>query len=107
VGPRSGLYAVAKRKIPSSPCWDSNPRSSIPQLTDIPLTYPGSLVVIINFKRMFRTEFGGVIYDYFHNMRRVIKATGSLIIEKKDCGNKCCIFLEDLLLHKILGPYIK
>jgi hypothetical protein len=41
VGPRAGLDAVVKRKIPS-PCRDSNPRSSSPQSSAIPLCYPGS-----------------------------------------------------------------
>jgi hypothetical protein len=40
VGPRAGLDAVVKRKI-SSPGRDSNPRSSNPYLSTIPLSYPG------------------------------------------------------------------
>jgi hypothetical protein len=39
--PIAGLDAVAKRKIPS-PCPDSNPRSSSPYSSAIPLSYPGS-----------------------------------------------------------------
>jgi hypothetical protein len=43
VGPRAGLDAVVKRKIPSS-CRESNPPSSSPQPSDIPLSYPGYYV---------------------------------------------------------------
>jgi hypothetical protein len=46
VGPRTGLDTMEKRKIPS-PCRDSNPRSSSPQPSAIPLSYPGSLRSIL------------------------------------------------------------
>jgi hypothetical protein len=46
VGPRVGLDAVVKRKIPS-PCRDSNPRSSSPYPNAIPLSYPGTIIIII------------------------------------------------------------
>jgi hypothetical protein len=41
VGPRAGLDAVVRRKIPSS-YRDSNPRSPSPQLRPIPLNYLSS-----------------------------------------------------------------
>jgi hypothetical protein len=41
VGPRAGLVAVVKRKIPSH-CRKSKPRSSSPQPSAITLSYPGS-----------------------------------------------------------------
>jgi hypothetical protein len=41
VDPRAGLDVVVKRKIPSH-YRDSNPRSSSPQPSAIPLSYPGS-----------------------------------------------------------------
>jgi hypothetical protein len=41
VGPRAGLDTAVKRKIPS-PWRDSNPRSSSPQPSTIPLGYPGT-----------------------------------------------------------------
>jgi rubredoxin len=41
MGPRAGLDAVVKRKIPS-PCQESNPRSSSPQPSAVTLSYPGS-----------------------------------------------------------------
>jgi hypothetical protein len=41
VGPRAGLDAMVKSKIPS-PCRDSTPPLSIPQSSAIPLSYPGS-----------------------------------------------------------------
>jgi hypothetical protein len=40
VGPRGGLDAVVKRQIPS-PWRDSNPRSSRPYSSAIPLRYSG------------------------------------------------------------------
>jgi hypothetical protein len=39
VGPRAGLDAVVRRKIPS-PYRDSNPLSSSPKPSAIPLSYP-------------------------------------------------------------------
>jgi len=41
-GPRAGWDAVMKRKIPR-PCRFSNPRSSSPQSSTVPLSYPVSL----------------------------------------------------------------
>jgi hypothetical protein len=41
VGPRAGLDAVVREKIPS-PYRDSNPRSSSQYPSAIPLSYPGS-----------------------------------------------------------------
>jgi hypothetical protein len=42
MGLRAFLDTVVKRKIPS-PCQDSNPLSSSPKPSAIPLSYPGSL----------------------------------------------------------------
>jgi hypothetical protein len=41
VGPRAGLDVVVKGEIPC-PSWNSNPRSSSPQPSAIPMSYPGS-----------------------------------------------------------------
>jgi hypothetical protein len=41
MGPRAGLNAVVKRKIPS-PFRDPNPRPSIPYPSAISLSHPGS-----------------------------------------------------------------
>jgi len=41
VGSRAGLDAAVKRNIPS-PRLDSNTRSSSPQFSGTPLSYPGS-----------------------------------------------------------------
>jgi hypothetical protein len=46
VGPRAGLNAVVKRKIPS-PCRDSNPRLSKPQPSGLLLSYPISFHKIL------------------------------------------------------------
>jgi hypothetical protein len=54
VGPRTGLDAVVKRKIPS-PCWDSNPRSSSPLFSTI-----HSFFSIF----AFYDEVAGMVYHY-------------------------------------------
>jgi hypothetical protein len=46
MGSRAGLDAVVTRKI-RSPCRDSNPRSSSPQLCAIPLSYPSSIIIAL------------------------------------------------------------
>jgi hypothetical protein len=43
VGPRAGLDAVMKRKIPN-PCRDLNTRSSSPYPSAVPLSYPSSVM---------------------------------------------------------------
>jgi hypothetical protein len=52
VGPRAGLDALVKRKIPTS-CTDSNPRSSTPVASAVPLSYPGSLGPYIPLSTVF------------------------------------------------------
>jgi hypothetical protein len=47
VGPRVGLDAVVKRKIPSL-CRHSNPQSSISYSSAIPLSYPRSRTLCID-----------------------------------------------------------
>jgi hypothetical protein len=49
VGITAGLDAVVKRKIPS-PCRDSNPQSSRPQPSAVPLSYPSSSPLLSSYQ---------------------------------------------------------
>jgi hypothetical protein len=54
VGPRAGVDAVVKKKIPSI-FRDSNPRSFTPYSSTIPLSYPGSSFVSYDSK--YRAQY--------------------------------------------------
>jgi hypothetical protein len=71
VGPRAGLDEVVKRKIPST-YRDSNPRSSSPEPSAIPLNYPGfSVRRLANKMNAKRTK-----YKEIH----VFRMQGSIVI---------------------------
>jgi hypothetical protein len=56
VGARAGLDAVVKRKIPS-PCRDSNPLSSSPYSSPIPLSYADSFSSSYSTKIVYTSTF--------------------------------------------------
>jgi hypothetical protein len=60
-GPGTGLDAVVKQKIPR-PCRDSNPRSSSPLSSTVPLSYPGSWEIEnLNFTTQGKGKFVPVL----------------------------------------------
>jgi hypothetical protein len=76
VGPRAGLDAVVKRKIPSL-CRDSNSRSSSPQRSVIPLSYPGSYLHQVQSKSLTNSTSNVEIQnEYNYPVNVLVKYNG-------------------------------